>query len=173
MTPYDNGRGYLVINLKLTTGYRCHGISELVLRAFVGPRPAPHYQAAHANGRRHDNRLHNLRWATPKENDADKDIHGTRRFRPVRLSDGLETLRCTRCDEWLPRSSFRPLPGGRPRGRRASSWCRGCEKSTARDRKRKLRAAARYSTRKTEGDLDPPHTANTQYDLAPDPAFCP
>jgi len=36
MSPYDNGRGYLVVNLRLSTGYRCHGVAELVLRAFAG-----------------------------------------------------------------------------------------------------------------------------------------
>jgi hypothetical protein len=66
MSPYDNGHRYFAINLKLSNGYECHGIGELVLRAFVGPRPSPTHQAAHGNGRRHDNRLENLRWATPQ-----------------------------------------------------------------------------------------------------------
>ena len=109
MSPYDNGRGYLAINLKLSGGYECHGIGELVLRAFVGPKPSPTHHAAHGNGRRHDNRLQNLRWATPKENDADKDVHHTRRLRPRRLVAGVEHFLYTRCDTWLARVPP-PLP---------------------------------------------------------------
>lgn len=48
----------------------------LVLTAFVGIRPDAR-QAAHNNGVPGDNRLENLRWATQKENEADKIKHGT------------------------------------------------------------------------------------------------
>lgn len=68
--------GYLRISLqqdglKLTTL-----VHRLVLMAFVGPCP-PGCQALHKNGNRADNRLDNLRWGTPKENSADKKLHGT------------------------------------------------------------------------------------------------
>jgi NUMOD4 motif-containing protein len=131
MTPYDNGRGYLVVNLRLTSGYRCQGVGELVLRAFVGPRPAPHFQAAHGNGQPYDNHLSNLRWATPKENDADKDAHGTRPRRLRRTIEGVESFRCTRCDTWLPRDRFRPLFPTRLTRCGVCSWCRSCERAAA------------------------------------------
>lgn len=53
-------------------------VACLVLEAFVGPRPEG-AQAAHGNGDTSDNRLINLRWTTPKENAADKRLHGTHR----------------------------------------------------------------------------------------------
>jgi hypothetical protein len=55
---------------------RHHYVHNLVLAAFVGPRPEGH-EGCHRNGKSWDNRLENLRWATPKENSADKAKHGT------------------------------------------------------------------------------------------------
>jgi len=49
---------------------------NLVLTTFVGPRPTG-YECAHLNGKPSDNRLENLIWATPKENNSHKIIHGT------------------------------------------------------------------------------------------------
>jgi HNH endonuclease len=73
MSPADNGTGYLQVIL-----YR-HGkphrryVHRLVLMAHVGLPPSPTHQAAHwPNADRSDNRLENLRWATPRENAADK-----------------------------------------------------------------------------------------------------
>jgi hypothetical protein len=156
MSPYDNGRGYLVINLKLSSGYECHGISELVLRAFVRPRPSATHHAAHGDGRPRDNRLQNLRWATPKENDRDKDRHGTRPLRPQRRVEGVEHFRCTRCDTWLPRDRFRPLPRSGTSRCGLSSWCRACENARSREAKRRRRAAARRTP--SESHLLPPRT---------------
>lgn len=52
-------------------------VHSCVLEAFVGPRLSGMY-ARHLNGVRHDNRLANLAWGTWEENDADKELHGTR-----------------------------------------------------------------------------------------------
>lgn len=69
--------GYLgVVLCNKGKGRRHENIHVLVLEAFVGPRPEG-MQAAHANGERNDNRVENLRWATPSSNNADKHIHGT------------------------------------------------------------------------------------------------
>lgn len=72
-------------------------IHKVVLEAFVGPRPNG-MQVAHCNGDRQDNRLCNLRWATPAENQADRETHGTgRKGRPhpaARL--GLDMARIIR-----------------------------------------------------------------------------
>lgn len=51
-------------------------IHTLVMTAFVGPCPEG-MQVAHNNGDRTDNRLENLRYATPLENSGDKFEHGT------------------------------------------------------------------------------------------------
>jgi hypothetical protein len=48
----------------------------LVLLTFVGKRPKG-LVACHNNGNLRDNRLENLRWATPKENVKDAVEHGT------------------------------------------------------------------------------------------------
>jgi len=50
---------------------------RLVLMVFVGPPPSAIHQAAHNDGNPSNNRVDNLRWATPKENNADKKAHGT------------------------------------------------------------------------------------------------
>lgn len=47
-----------------------------VLEAFIGPRP-PGFHACHADGNRLNNDITNLRWASPKDNAADKVNHGT------------------------------------------------------------------------------------------------
>jgi HNH endonuclease len=40
-------------------------VAELVLEAFVGPRPSPLHRVYHRNGQTHDNRLTNLEWRLP------------------------------------------------------------------------------------------------------------
>jgi len=70
---YKNNRGYR--SAHLGGGARAL-VSRLVLTAFVG-EPSPGMEACHGNGVRADNRLVNLRWATKKENEADKIRHGT------------------------------------------------------------------------------------------------
>ena len=60
-----NGRG-------IPTRFFLH---QLVLFAFVGPCP-PGMECRHKNGKKADNRRHNLAWGTPKENGEDKVRHG-------------------------------------------------------------------------------------------------
>lgn len=48
---------------------RCF-VHRLILEAFVGP--GKNLQANHKNGKRDDNRLCNLEWVTPKENEYHK-----------------------------------------------------------------------------------------------------
>jgi hypothetical protein len=51
-------------------------VHRMVLETFVGPCPDG-MEACHNNGKRGDPSLLNLRWATTKENHADKWAHGT------------------------------------------------------------------------------------------------
>lgn len=74
--------GYMVIALAMGGGrYRHAGVHNLVLETFVGPRPTAEHEAAHFDGDPANNRLDNLRWATPAENAGDRDRHG-RTFHP-------------------------------------------------------------------------------------------
>lgn len=57
---------------------------RLVLLAFDGPPPEGCKHAAHLNGKRTDNRIENLMWATPVENMSHKADHGTLHGRPSR-----------------------------------------------------------------------------------------
>lgn len=68
--------GYPVVDLKHAGKRKTFTVHTLVLLAFVGPRPAGH-ECRHLNGVRSDNRLCNLAWGTPAENDQDRRRHGT------------------------------------------------------------------------------------------------
>lgn len=51
-------------------------VARLVLQSFVGPCPE-NMQACHCDGNRNNDDLSNLRWDTPKNNQADRVKHGT------------------------------------------------------------------------------------------------
>jgi hypothetical protein len=65
-------RGYYVVCVRgaLTLVHRMVALTFL-------PNPGGKRVVAHNNGRRTDNRVENLRWATAKENNDDKVEHGT------------------------------------------------------------------------------------------------
>jgi hypothetical protein len=73
----DIRNGYLSVLLcDKAAGRLWKCVHRLVLEVFW-PTDRDGLHAAHDNGDRMDNRLANLRWATPKENAADKRRHGT------------------------------------------------------------------------------------------------
>lgn len=77
LKPHSGKSGYFYIGLTSNSKRRIfRTIHRLVLVAFRGS-PGESLQACHNNGIRTDNRLENLRWATAKENHADKKKHGT------------------------------------------------------------------------------------------------
>lgn len=82
-TPTALPSGYLCVWLynggKATVKNKL--VSRLVTEAFHGAPPTPRHHAAHFDGNRSNNRLNNLRWATPKENEKDKIRHGTKTIR--------------------------------------------------------------------------------------------
>lgn len=62
--PFYNGAGQYVT------------VHRLVALAFLGDPPTPEHQVAHFDGNQQNNHFTNLRWATAKENQADKARHG-------------------------------------------------------------------------------------------------
>ncbi len=71
---------YLIVMLRRNgVQVKCR-VNRLILMAFSGPPVPANAHAAHENNIRFDNRLCNLSWKTPKENQADQVRHGTRPF---------------------------------------------------------------------------------------------
>lgn len=66
----NHPRGYLRVSLHRGRTIITRLVHQLVLEAFVGPRPSG-MQCRHLNGCKTDNRAANLRWGTAKENAAD------------------------------------------------------------------------------------------------------
>lgn len=70
------GYGHLIVNGRDTLVHR------IACEAKHGPAPTPKHHAAHSCGKGHEgccNPQH-LRWATPRENLSDKNVHGTLNF---------------------------------------------------------------------------------------------
>ena len=79
--------GYVPLMIAGTKRY----VHRLVMEAFVGICP-PGSECHHLNGNRSDNRLFNLRWVTPTENQRCRIGHGThsqgRKNVHAKLTDG-------------------------------------------------------------------------------------
>lgn len=74
--PYVMGRNY---------------VHQLVCEAFHGPRPTPRHEVAHWDGNPANNHASNLRWATHRENEADRVRHG--RTNAVLGADDVREIR--------------------------------------------------------------------------------
>lgn len=71
-----NGLGYKVVSLYANLQKQTYDVHRLVLETYIGLRPVG-MECRHLNGVRTDNRLINLCWGTPKENQQDSIRHGT------------------------------------------------------------------------------------------------
>ena len=71
-----NHKGYLKLGLIKDNVNVTRTVHTLVLEAFGGPKPNPHYVTRHLNGNPTDNRPENLAWGTPRENMLDRIKHG-------------------------------------------------------------------------------------------------
>lgn len=75
LKPHENKYGYLTVALMKDGKAHRKTVHRLVCEAFHGP--AKNMHAAHNDGIKTNNYSSNLRWATAKENCADKKAHGT------------------------------------------------------------------------------------------------
>ncbi|HBR26853.1 MAG TPA: hypothetical protein DD732_07460 [Rhizobiales bacterium] len=73
LAPQINPNGYHNVTIGRTT----YNIGALVCLAFHGEKPTPKHEVAHWDNDRTNNVPSNVRWATRKENHADKIRHGT------------------------------------------------------------------------------------------------
>lgn len=76
LSPARNREGYLYVSLREHPFRSQQFVHRLILEAFRGPCPEG-MEAAHDNGNPADNRLDNLAWKTPAENQRDRVRHGT------------------------------------------------------------------------------------------------
>lgn len=78
LKPVADKDGYMKVSLVAGGKKHNRAVHRLVLEAFVGQRP-PGMQACHFPDRDpSNNRLDNLRWDTPKGNQADRVAQGTK-----------------------------------------------------------------------------------------------
>lgn len=69
--PCVNAAGYRIVSI----GGRHVKVHQLVAEAFLPSKPSELHTVDHINGTRGDNRLENLRWATKKEQTANRALH--------------------------------------------------------------------------------------------------
>lgn len=67
LKPVKNRKGYLIVNLHKNHKQKIFAVHRLVATAFID-NPENKSQIDHINTIRTDNRVDNLRWTTPKEN---------------------------------------------------------------------------------------------------------
>lgn len=72
---YRGANGYAYLTIKK----RPYGVSRLVCIEAYGPPPSPDHQAAHSCGKGNLGCVakKHLRWATPSENQREREVHGT------------------------------------------------------------------------------------------------
>jgi hypothetical protein len=72
-----NAKGYMTVNLSEGGEATRITVHRVVLESFIGLRPEG-MQARHKDGNPANNRISNLKWGSPSENEADKATHGTK-----------------------------------------------------------------------------------------------
>lgn len=81
LRPWVTPEGYRQVTMSSDGGRRKKAfVHQLVLLAFVGPRPPECRDVRHLDGDGHNNRLGNLAYGTSSENQYDKVRHGTHHY---------------------------------------------------------------------------------------------
>ena len=112
LKPGMKRHGHLFVNLYNAEGKTNRTVHTLVAEAFIGPRPAKMY-VCHWNDIPDDNRLENLRYATPRENGRDMVRNGN--------SNTANKTRCPRGHEYTGANLYVKSGGGRR--------CRACTRA--------------------------------------------
>jgi NUMOD4 motif/HNH endonuclease len=77
MSTRPGANGYARVNLTASDSQqKLRNVHILVLEAFRGARPFPQAHGRHLNDVRLDNRIQNLAWGTPSENNYDRVRNG-------------------------------------------------------------------------------------------------
>lgn len=137
---------FVAVNLKRDGHSRTVPVHQLVMAAFVGPRP-PDREVCHANGNAEDNRLTNLSYGTASDNALDRVRHGVHR-----------QARKTHCPLGHELATPNLVAGSARRGSRA---CLACNRARAYG----------YTVRRAGGSYDVAAGAHEYYaQLMPTPA---
>lgn len=83
--------GYPIVNLYRDGKMSSIHVHRLMAKTFLGPKPSPDHEVAHGDGDRSNIRLLNLRWATRKENQEDRYMHGRGNFGDTHASSKLNS----------------------------------------------------------------------------------
>ena len=67
LSPYDNGKGYLVVNIQINGVRKCKAIHRIVAEAYI-PNPNSLPEVNHLDGNRQNNSVANLEWITHGNN---------------------------------------------------------------------------------------------------------
>ena len=67
LSPVDNGKGYLILNINIDGKRRCKALHRMVAEAFI-PNPFDLPEVNHKDANRKNNSIENLEWVTHGQN---------------------------------------------------------------------------------------------------------
>lgn len=121
--------GYYVACIHYADKWQTRRVHQLVLEAFIGPRPEGTTGARHLNDVKTDNRLTNLAYGTHAENMLDRVANGIHYW--------ARRTHCIRGHEYTPENTvWRTAP-------RSGRTCRECRRILGRESKARTRTRAR------------------------------
>jgi hypothetical protein len=124
MSTKPGANGYPRVNLSRGGPQQLHYVHTLMLEAFVGPRPFAGANGRHLNDVKTDNRMENLAWGTPSENNYDRVRNGGH--------PAANKTHCKYGHEFTPQNTHR-----NPHGNRACKACKACRARKYKERKRR------------------------------------